>query len=231
MGWGSTPLHAKSTPDCFKHQFTHKRKFNQYKKPRTAEKENQNMKSIDEYKSRFMQNYKSMISDFNLYRDKDKKEKTDALNFGESLGYPTYNGFYYDNNRENAKNSIRAYREKAINITNELKNELTGIMGDIPSDETTRALQSMQYVKNPDAEYINALLEKHGSNYTAEKAIKEYAREHGVKSDKIFEISETEKANNLYQSLNSIVSKMDISESESFTDGKTAFIEMSLQTF
>lgn len=189
------------------------------------------MKSIDEYKSRFMQNYKSMISDFNLYRDKDKKEKTDALNFGESLGYPTYNGFYYDNNRENAKNSIRAYREKAINITNELKNELTGIMGDIPSDETTRALQSMQYVKNPDAEYINALLEKHGSNYTAEKAIKEYAREHGVKSDKIFEISETEKANNLYQSLNSIVSKMDISESESFTDGKTAFIEMSLQTF
>lgn len=186
------------------------------------------MKDLQTFKAAFFDNFRSMTKEVDYFKQNDKRQKAETLNAGETLGHALYNGFYYESNKETAGNRITEYRHKAQDILNDLKKEYFSTMAEIPTEETSRALQSMQLVTDPDPEYISAMFEKHGNNFTAYQSISEYAKRNDIRVPAMETKTEIQQAQELYNSLQGIANKMDVTNAESFTDGQTAFYEMAL---
>ena len=179
------------------------------------------------YRERFKNNRETMISNYKDLILKDMNEKAKTMKQGETLTHGNFNNFHYESNKAIADNIVTAHRQKAYEIIGELKKDLNSYLSEIPTEETTRALQSMKLVKNPTEDYIYSMLERHGDNYTAVNVISEYARENDIHIDKLPErVIENEKATKLYESMTSEVDRYYNSSSlDKLTPGTIAFID------
>lgn len=182
---------------------------------------------INNYKEKFKQNRDTMFIEFGAIRKKDMTQKAATLNPGQKMPFGQYSGgFHYEDSLKMAEDCLLKYRQNAESIINDFSKELSGFMAITPTEETTRALQNMQLVKEPTEDYINAMVEKHGDNFTALKIISQYARDNKINITKVpTEIVEHEKAYNTLENMKREIMDYQPSRIDNLSPGRIAFVD------
>ena len=138
--------------------------------------------SIETLISKAKEIKKNACIDYHTLREKDKNDKAITLKPGENLGFSSYNGFYFSENRDKCDDMLSGYRAKMGELIKELDEEINKKRTEPPTTEQANLLTALS-VGEPTKEDLQAALNENKSNYMTYAAINRIAAANSIYLD------------------------------------------------
>lgn len=137
-------------------------------------------KDIEEATAKVMASVRACIGEYKAIKAADRSAKLQTLRPGEAApANGQYYGFFDPAKLQGYEEAQKKYTAGIKATLAEVADRMERYKAQAPTEEELRAVKMLGMIKEPDAAIIDAVMNAHGKNYLASKAIGSIASDNG----------------------------------------------------